>query len=544
MGELSKKILRNKTLYWIAAAFICLQGLLCVNQIIDGCRVIGSAADMMYYDTGGAVAAWGLFMLLTGLAALAGFIVFGIAAFSRNPVLAGIGTIVIAGSYLLAMIREIISHFLYGGIGFFFLNMLGLALFIVLLITVLGGARDLRKMLLEYTPAALLVPMGLFVLTAIVAAAGFGLSTATFFYNLAEDLALSAVILVTAVLLAEEAPGRATSETFERGKTMQNRNNAGGGDPFATSGSIQAPEGYRSVALVVIFGIITCGIYLFYWVYKVSEIVNRELMTGKSPMAQMLLFIFVPFYSWYWIYTISQGLNEYGFRQGRNPDTSLPMINLIVTIVGFSIVAVAIMQDMLNKIVGAFEGERYGGQSGSYGQYGQASGTGYGQAPGAGYGQAPGAQQGAETGANAAAAAGGTYAGASVGGGYYYAAPEAAGTGAAEEPEEAAEEAAGPEGGREWPEPEAEQEWPETVPAEEAAEEAPAAEFEAAESETAAGEPEEAPAAEEAPATESKAAEADRTPRVPYEELRRLKELLDDGIITQEEFDGFKKKFL
>ena len=33
-------------------------------------------------------------------------------------------------------------------------------------------------------------------------------------------------------------------------------------------------------------------------------------------------------------------------------------------------------------------------------------------------------------------------------------------------------------------------------------------------------------------------------PKLPYEELKRLKELLDENIITQEEFEQLKKKFI
>ena len=33
-------------------------------------------------------------------------------------------------------------------------------------------------------------------------------------------------------------------------------------------------------------------------------------------------------------------------------------------------------------------------------------------------------------------------------------------------------------------------------------------------------------------------------PKLPYEELKKLKELLDENIITQEEFEQLKKKFI
>lgn len=50
----------------------------------------------------------------------------------------------------------------------------------------------------------------------------------------------------------------------------------------------------RNIGLVILFSIISCGIYMFYYVYKVSEELEAEGQTGSlSPIVVLLLTIFV-----------------------------------------------------------------------------------------------------------------------------------------------------------------------------------------------------------------------------------------------------------
>ena len=553
-------ILRNRTVYWICAAFICLQGLLCVNQIGDGFSIIRSAYEMMYYDQAGLMTIWGVMTLLTGLVALAGYIVTAVGAFLRKIMVVGAGCMVIAASYILAMIRELLGHFVIGGIAFFFLNFLGLALFILLLLTALIETASLRDLILKHTIPAMMVPMGLFILTVIAAAAGYGLGAATFFYNLAEDLAASAIIAVIGSLLLDQDPAVTRgniSFSTEGSDNMGNRDDS----PFTSANSVQAPEGYRNVALVIIFGVITFGIYLFYWVYKVSEQINRELMTGKSPAAQMLLFMFVPFYSWYWIYTMSQNIREFSYRKGYDQDSVLPAINLVISIIGFSIVSIAVMQDMLNKAVGENAGSAYrysqmhqGYQGYDQGQYQGAQQQAQQEQAAQNTQSAQSAQnaQSAQSGQSAQSAQQQTYSQArqatDVGAGYFYA-------GAQSEVHDAYEEeapAADYEDMAEYemvekPSDEAEEAGYHEHQSEEEGEYQVMDEQESGRLDQSIYdlvneiEREQSPfEKQEEPQTEEKTEET----KVPYDELRKLKDLLDEGIITQEEFDQLKQKFI
>ena len=69
--------------------------------------------------------------------------------------------------------------------------------------------------------------------------------------------------------------------------------------------------------MVVLFGIITCGIYTLYWNYK-----------------------------------IGQTMENYHTQRGE-PNGSLPILCLLLSLFGFGIVSLAILQNELNKYAAA-----------------------------------------------------------------------------------------------------------------------------------------------------------------------------------------------
>lgn len=72
----------------------------------------------------------------------------------------------------------------------------------------------------------------------------------------------------------------------------------------------------RSVGIAILLTIITCGIYGYYWCYKQGE-----------------------------------KLNEAKMQRGIMVDTSASVIYLVLSIFGLSIVAYALMQSELNKML-------------------------------------------------------------------------------------------------------------------------------------------------------------------------------------------------
>lgn len=223
-----------------------------------------------------------------------------------------------------------------------------------------------------------MIPAAIFVLTMFDQIISGSLSFSGFLMLLIESCAQAGVIIIATAMIADAVPQfkkqpdgiylnpPVNNETETNPNNAQGfTNNSGAGQsasPFNIANSIKQPDGYRSVALVVIFSIITLGIYKLYWVYKVSEKMNRELRTGKSSAAQLLLFMFIPFYSWYWYYNMTRNIGNYSYMRGRNPATSMDVINLVLAIFGFDIVSVALMQDMLNRAVGLYEGSNYQNQ--------------------------------------------------------------------------------------------------------------------------------------------------------------------------------------
>jgi len=109
----------------------------------------------------------------------------------------------------------------------------------------------------------------------------------------------------------------------------------------------------REPALVVIFGILSCGIYTFYWLYKVSEEVQTELGTlgqETSPGMELLFSIIsCGLYSIYWIYKYSKLIFE-AQQRVNIPGDDNAVLNLILCFVGLSFVSLAIIQSSLNKV--------------------------------------------------------------------------------------------------------------------------------------------------------------------------------------------------
>jgi hypothetical protein len=116
----------------------------------------------------------------------------------------------------------------------------------------------------------------------------------------------------------------------------------------------------RDPGVVLILALFTCGLYLFYWYYKMYE--ELVELDGKTPTGNSyildLLLVFVTCSLWgIWVdYKISMQLNELQDARGiRSPDTTMLAVGLDVAayITGFlcNYITSAVQQDQLNKIV-------------------------------------------------------------------------------------------------------------------------------------------------------------------------------------------------
>jgi len=111
----------------------------------------------------------------------------------------------------------------------------------------------------------------------------------------------------------------------------------------------------KSIAVCIILSIVTFGIYSIYWLYTFVK--KIKLLNGEEPncVGEVLLNLFIPFYFLYWVYTRSNKLYHAASGQHINVD-DFAVVNLILSIFGFSIVAYALIQHNLNTVASQLVG--------------------------------------------------------------------------------------------------------------------------------------------------------------------------------------------
>lgn len=104
----------------------------------------------------------------------------------------------------------------------------------------------------------------------------------------------------------------------------------------------------RSVALSIFLSVTTCGIYFLYWFASIVEQVRYFHKDYRDPSSEILLNIFVPFYGYYWFYTRGKQMYHDSVSRGGNLKDSSG-VYLVLSILGMSIVALALMQNAMNN---------------------------------------------------------------------------------------------------------------------------------------------------------------------------------------------------
>ena len=113
------------------------------------------------------------------------------------------------------------------------------------------------------------------------------------------------------------------------------------------------PEGFLSIVKLVVLGIVTFGIYIYIWIYRTNEFISKRtpLALQSGSGVQVVLCLFVPFYVLYWLYKQCKAIDDFKARATGRGGDDLSIICLILSIFGFGIVAYALMQDQINKVV-------------------------------------------------------------------------------------------------------------------------------------------------------------------------------------------------
>ena len=108
----------------------------------------------------------------------------------------------------------------------------------------------------------------------------------------------------------------------------------------------------RSVPMLVILSIVTCGIYYFYWIYKTTdEIKNFMEREDINPALELILSIVTcGLYTYYWYYKYGKIVYLEMTKKVGLDNTEDNTVLLIVLNLLMFIIPPAILQDKLNTI--------------------------------------------------------------------------------------------------------------------------------------------------------------------------------------------------
>ena len=156
------------------------------------------------------------------------------------------------------------------------------------------------------------------------------------------------------------APGRSHTERSRRSDrrtgTIQLRQRpelpgAAGGPGYQNQGSSNFGITPRSIPVAIILTIVTCGIYGLYWLIKLNDEVNQlsgEYQATSGGMVLVFTIITCGIYGWYWLYKMGDRCDRI---KGMNGSSGI--LYLILGIFGLSIVSYCLIQDTINKAIGA-----------------------------------------------------------------------------------------------------------------------------------------------------------------------------------------------
>lgn len=107
------------------------------------------------------------------------------------------------------------------------------------------------------------------------------------------------------------------------------------------------------IALGIILSIITCGFYNIYWNYREFQALNSLLGREEYRFWYWLLLSIVTcgIFHIYYEYKMGSDLYAHMSERGLTVNPNLPVIGLILSIFGLTIVADAVFQHEINKLV-------------------------------------------------------------------------------------------------------------------------------------------------------------------------------------------------
>jgi hypothetical protein len=116
------------------------------------------------------------------------------------------------------------------------------------------------------------------------------------------------------------------------------------------------PKSSINIPLYLILTILTCGIFNLYWNYRQMEVCNAVLKRREFSFWVWLLLTILTcgIYHIFYQYKMGAAIVEIQRLLNREIFDKLPLISVLVTITGFSIIVDCIHQHEINKIDNVF----------------------------------------------------------------------------------------------------------------------------------------------------------------------------------------------
>ncbi len=114
----------------------------------------------------------------------------------------------------------------------------------------------------------------------------------------------------------------------------------------------------RNIASLIILSIVTCGIYALYWFVVTTDDIENALGSKSDGscksggVALLLSIVTCDIYSFYWYYKEAERIDVLNKERGLRSSTE-GWVYILLCFIGLGMVAMAIMQDQLNRIADA-----------------------------------------------------------------------------------------------------------------------------------------------------------------------------------------------
>ena len=111
------------------------------------------------------------------------------------------------------------------------------------------------------------------------------------------------------------------------------------------------------IAKAIVFSLLTCGLYGYYWKYTQFRAMNALLGREEFDFVQWILLTLLTcgIYDWYYEYKLGSELQQYLAVRGRQVSPNLGLMGLVLSVFGIwrfgmAIVVDAVYQHELNQL--------------------------------------------------------------------------------------------------------------------------------------------------------------------------------------------------